>query len=202
MGRPREKDTAESYRQLSISSLKQESLLKPGQRFQWAWWRNGEMVASIGITIESRYSLRLRYQSRSYNREPIQHDYPVAIAWTTCHLGGERPWLCCPNCGRRVVKLYGGARFICRHCLRLNYTCQQASKRDRAFDRAWALRRKLSCDSGPLDYPAEYIQRPKGMHRRTFARRIEQLARIEEKAMGDMATAMQKLGVRLTGIYP
>ncbi|MGL4316711.1 MAG: hypothetical protein ACRCTL_08865 [Pseudomonas sp.] len=202
MARTREKEATEDYRTLNISTLKRERLLRPGLSLEWAWWRQGEMVASIGITIESRHSLRLRYQSRSYNREAIQHDYLIAITWTACHLGGERPWLCCPDCGRRVIKLYGGARFICRHCLRLNYACQQASKRDRAFDRAWTLRRKLSCDDGPLDYPAEYIQRPKGMHRRTFARRIQQLARIEEIAMGDVAKAMQKLDVRLTGICP
>ena len=202
MGRPRVKETVESYRTLNITSLKRDSMLKPGARFEWGWWRQSEKVASIGVTIESRYSLRLRYQSRSYNSEPIQHDYPVAIAWTACHLGGERPWFCCPNCGRRVLKLYGGTRFICRHCLRLNYACQQASKRDRALDRAWTLRRKLGCDDGPFDYPAEYIQRPKGMHRKTFARRIEQLTRIEEQAMGDMVTALQNLGVRITGICP
>lgn len=202
MGRPREKETAESYRTLNITCIKRDNLLKPGARFDWAWWRQKEKVASIGITIESRYSLRLRYQSRSYNSEQTQHDYPVAIAWTPCHLGGERPWFCCPDCGRRVLKLYGGSRFICRRCRQLNYPCQQTSKRDRAIDRAWTLRRKLGCEDGLFDYPAEYIQRPKGMHRKTFAKRIEQLTRIEAQAMGDMVTAMQKLGIKITGISP
>ncbi|MDO9616960.1 MAG: hypothetical protein Q7J43_04680 [Pseudomonas sp.] len=200
MARQREKDSTSDYRTLNISALKCKNLLRSGASFQWEWWRRGEKVASIGIAIESLHSMRLRYQSRSRGREPTQHDYPVTITWTPCHLGGERPWLLCPCCGRRVAKLYSGSVFACRYCLRLNYPCQQASKRDRALDRTWTLRRKLSCDDGPFDYPAEYIQRPKGMHRKTFARRIEQLSRIEEQAMTNMVTAMQKLGIRITGI--
>ncbi|RRV36861.1 hypothetical protein EGJ86_14605 [Pseudomonas sp. o96-267] len=200
MARTREKDSTTDYRTLSISTLQRESRLQPGRSLEWAWWRRGEKVASIGITIESRHSLRLRYQSRSRGGDPIQHDYPVAIGWTPCHLGGERPWLHCPNCARRVAKLYGGAVFICRHCMRLNYPSQQASKRDRAMDRVWTLRHKLGCDAGPFDYPAEYIRRPKGMHQKTFARRIEQLSRIEAQAMADTVRTMQKLGIRIDRI--
>lgn len=202
MGRPREKETTDSYRTLNITSIKRDNLLKPGARFDWCWWRQSEKMASIGITIESRHSLRLRYQSRSYNSEPIQHDYPIAIAWTACHLGGERPWFCCPDCGRRVLKLYSGARFICRHCLRLNYACQQTNKQDRALKRTWTLRRNLGCNDGPFTYPAECIRRPKGMHHKTFLRHIERLKRIEEKAIDDMETKLRKLGLRIAGIHP
>ncbi len=202
MSRPREKDTTDSYRTLGLTSLQRETQLQPGKPFEWAWWRRGEKVASIGICIESRYSLRLRYQTSRQNNAQVQHDYSIAISWTACHLGGERPWLHCPNCERRVLKLHGGTRFICRHCLRLNYASQQASKRDRALNRAWELRHQLGCDAGPFDYPAEYIKRPKGMHRKTFTQRIEKLARIEEKAIANTVTAMQKLGIRISGISP
>ena len=200
MTRQREKDSTSDYRTLNISALKRKNLLQPGAFFQWEWWRRGEKVASIGIAIENRHGMRLRYQSRSRGSESTQHDYPVTIAWTPCHLGGERPWLLCPCCGRRVAKLYGGSVFACRYCTRLNYPSQQASKGDRALNQAWALRHKLGCDSGPFDYPAQYISRPKGMHRTTFAKRIEKLIRIEEKAMADTVTAMQKLGIKITGI--
>jgi hypothetical protein len=202
MARQREKDSTSDYRTLNISALKCKNLLRAGASFQWEWWRRGEKVASIGIAIENRHIMRLRYQSQSRGSEPTQHDYPVTIAWTPCHLGGERPWLLCPCCGRRVAKLYGGSVFACRYCMRLNYPCQQASKSDRALNQAWALRQKLGCDSGPFDYPAQYISRPKGMHRSTFAKRIEKLTRIEEKAMADAVTTMQKLGIRIDGIIP
>lgn len=183
MSRSREKDSTADYRTLNISALKRDNCLAPGQSFDWSWWRRDEKVASIGIEIESRHTVRLRYQSTRYGGDPVHHNYTVALDWTPCHLGGERPWFRCPSCRHRVAKLYGAAVFICRQCLRLNYPSQQSNKRDRPIDRAWELRRRLGCDAGPFDYPAKYIKRPKGMHRRTFSKRIEQLAAIEEQAL-------------------
>lgn len=183
MSRAREKDCTADYRTLNISSLKRDKCLTPGQSFDWSWWRREEKVANIGIEIEDRYTMRLRYRSQRYGCDPVQHDYPVVIDWTACHLGGKRPWFRCPSCHRRVAKLYGAAMFLCRHCLRLNYPSQQSSKRDRPIDRAWQLRHRLGCGAGPFDYPAKYIARPKGMHRRTFSKRIEQLTAIEEQAL-------------------
>ncbi|WP_260679630.1 hypothetical protein [Ectopseudomonas mendocina] len=198
MARQREKDSTDDYRTLNISALKRDGSLQPGMRFEWSWWRRGEKVASIGIAIESRHSMRLRYRSSRQGNEPVLHDYPVAISWTPCHLGGKRPWLHCPSCDRRVGKLYSGSVFACRHCMRLNYPSQQASKRDRALAQAWTLRRRLGCDAGPFEYPAEYIRRPKGMHRATFAKRIEKLARIELQAVANVETFIAALE-RTTG---
>ncbi|TRO13107.1 hypothetical protein EQ836_17205 [Ectopseudomonas mendocina] len=82
--------------------------------------------------------------------------------------------------------------------MRLNYPSQQASKRDRALAQAWTLRRRLGCDAGPFEYPAEYIRRPKGMHRATFAKRIEKLARIELQAVANVETFIAALE-RTTG---
>jgi hypothetical protein len=52
----------------------------------------------------------------------------VAISWTPCRFGGERPWFICSvcangtYCGRQVTKLYDAGRlFACRHCYRLAY---------------------------------------------------------------------------------
>lgn len=197
MARAREKESTDDYRTLNISALKREGCLQPGKRLEWAWWRRGEKVASIGVAIESRHSMRLRYRSSRQGSEPVQHDYPVAISWTPCHMGGERPWLHCPSCDRRVGKLYSGSVFACRHCMRLNYPSQQASKRDRPLNQAWTLRRRLGCDDGPFEYPAEYIRRPKGMHRSTFARHIERLARIEAQALASFAKSLTLIEARL-----
>ena len=193
MSRAREKGSTDDYRRLSIISLKRDGCLTHGHRFDWTWSRQGQKVASIQIVVEDRHTLRLHYQSRRHGSEAVQHNYAVAVEWTPCHFGGERPWFCCPDCNRRVLYLYGGARFICRHCMRLNYPSQQTSKRNRPFDRAWQLRRQLGCDAGPIDYPAEYIERPKGMHRQTFAKRIEKLTGSEAQAMTVFDEAMERL---------
>lgn len=200
MGKARGKETTESYRTLNIISIRCKRLLNTGAHFDWCWWQNGRKVASISITVESRDSLRLRYQSSSRNSEPTQYDYPVTVAWTPCHFGGERPWLCCPSCGRRAAKLYGGVVFACRQCWRLNYASQQVSRRDRAADRSWRLRQALGCVEGFLSMPAEYIQKPKGMHWRTFNCKIERLKQVEDTAMTDTQILLAGIERKLTAL--
>ncbi|MFV9683359.1 hypothetical protein ACNFD4_11795 [Pseudomonas sp. NY15367] len=196
MSREREKDSTSDYRALDVRTMQRDGLLAGPWRGNWSWSRNGEQVASVGIET-SREQIQLRYQSRRGGGEYVQYDYPVRITWTPCHLGGERPWFHCPSCGRRVAKLYGGGVFACRHCMRLNYRSQQVSKRDRALDRAWALRRKLGTDSGPFDLPAEYLARPKGMHRKTFARHVEKLAQMEAEVFAAYAKTIRLIEARL-----
>ncbi len=193
MSRPREKDRVEDYRTLNVSTLRRDGALVPGRHCDWRWLHGKEVTASIGLVMESRDRLRLRYQSKSNGGEPIEHDYQLTISWTPCHLGGERPWLHCPSCDRRVAKLYGSTLFLCRNCLRLNYSSQQSSKRDLAIDRAWILRRQLGCNLSPWHWPAAAIPRPKGMHRSTFARRIERLMRVEACAFCDVERDLERL---------
>lgn len=172
-----------SYRQLRITELSRANLLLPGQSFIWSWLSNGEVVARIRIAVENRHSLRLNYRTWHSGRDnPTEHDYSIRTSWTPCHFGGERCWLHCPNCGRRVSNLFGGTQFLCRHCMQLNYPSQQSSKRDAAITRSWALREQLGCNEGPLECPPEFIPRPKGMHRRTFARRLEAVRSSDLKA--------------------
>ena len=194
MSRRREKECTDDYRALSMTRLKRDGCLTIGHRFEWSWSRWGKTLASINIEVESRCALRLSYTSSSRGSEPQQHNYVVSLDWTPCHLGGERPWFRCPDCDRRVLKLYGSARFVCRRCLRLNYPSQQADKRYRPIERAWQLRQKLGCDLGPLDVPAEWIKRPKGMHRRTFARHLERLTEVEGQVDAVMEALEQRLG--------
>jgi len=188
MARAKEKCATTDYRALDVRGLHRAGVLSPGYACSWQWKRRGEVVASINVRTESLARIRLNYQVRS-GGQAEQKDYSVPITWTPCHLGGERPWFLCPCCHRRVAKLYGGAVFACRHCWRLNYASQQASKRDRASDRSWALRQALGCDEGFLCLPAEYIPKPKGMHWRTFNRKIQQLRQVDARALAD-ASAM------------
>ncbi len=90
------------------------------------------------------------------------------LAWTSCGLGGRRPWFVCPGegCGRRVAILYlEGGSFLCRHCRNLAYPSQREGKLGgrlgKARRRAEKARARLGPDSDP---------RPKGMHHKTFVR--------------------------------
>lgn len=184
------KNTTDDYRSLDVRTLHRAGALTAGRACSWEWSRRGEVVASIGIEAESRGRLRLRYNLTRQGQTEAK-DYPAPITWTPCHLGGERPWFLCPCCARRVAKLYGGTVFACRHCLRLKYRSQQASKRDRPCDRSWDLRRALGCNEGFLCLPAEFIAKPKGMHWRTFERKVEQLKEVDARAL---ASAQAMLG--------
>jgi hypothetical protein len=148
------------------------------------------VVASIGIETETLERVRLRYQVTIRSRTEAR-DYPVPITWTPCHLGGNRPWFLCPCCDRRVAKLYSSTLFACRHCLRLNYRSQQANKRDRPCDRSWDLRRTLGRKEGFLSLPAEFIPKPKGMHWRTFGRKVEQLKEVDARALAEAAALIE-----------
>jgi len=200
MSRDKEKDATEDYRALDVRGLHRAGVLAPGWLGNWQWKRRGAVVATIGIEAESRGSVRLRYQV-TIRGERQAKDYAVPIIWTPCHLGGERPWFLCPCCGRRVAKLYAHRIFACRHCLRLNYRSQQASKRDAPCDRSWTLRRALGCDEGFLSLPAEYIRKPKGMHWRTFERKIEQLKRVDARALAEARAMLASIerSVKIAG---
>jgi hypothetical protein len=196
MSRCKEKNTIEDYRALDIRTLHRAGVLVVGWSGNWQWSRDGEMRARIGVTVESLIRLRLKYQVTTRSQVEAM-DYVVPVAWTPCHLGGSRPWFGCPSCGRRVAKMYGGAVFACRHCWRLNYASQQASKRDRAADRSWSLRSLLGCDEGFLSIPAEYICKPKGMHWRTFNRKIVRLKQVDADALADTETMLASIDRRL-----
>ena len=95
---------------------------------------------------------------------------PVALTWTACNFGGERPWFICPGagCGRRVAVLYGPGRyFLCRHCYDLVYESQREDKMYRALRRAQKIRKHLG---GSANMMEPFLEEPKGMHWKTYER--------------------------------
>jgi hypothetical protein len=133
------KDTVEGYRSIDVLEWHRLGYLRSARRFSWAWIRDGERAASINVENQ-RHSVTLKYASRSYGEDWSDVEQRVAIAWTSCRFGGERPWFLCSvaangvYCGRRVTKLYGAGRlFACRHCYRLAYASQQESAHRRGL---------------------------------------------------------------------
>jgi hypothetical protein len=51
-------------------------------------------VASINVETQ-RHSVTLKYRSRSYGEDWSDVEQRVAIDWTPCRFGGERPWFMC-----------------------------------------------------------------------------------------------------------
>lgn len=185
--------TTDNYRAIDVRRWRRNGLLEPGTAFGWNWSREGEQVASIRVRIEHG-RLRLIYRQCSYGDDWQDMDYPVALTWTTCNLGGSRPWFRCParGCGRRVAILYGGEVFACRQCHQLAYPSQNEDGPSRAMRRAESIRRKLGWAGGVLDGGG--WEKPKGMHWRTYYRLCEEHDYWEAVSMGFLA---QRLGMAM-----
>jgi len=117
---------------LDVRRFHREGLLKPGHWFSWSWWRAEQQVASIGVFVyQDRVVLSYRHRSGpSGEREDVEEQ--VALEWTACNFGGERPWFICPGvvngmvCGKRIAILYGPGKYVlCRHCYDLRYDSQR-----------------------------------------------------------------------------
>lgn len=188
------KSAVEDYRVLDLSSLRKRGALQAGHGCTWGWWQDSDMVASIGIEAAAD-SIRLRY-----NADGKAQDYSIWLDRTPCHYGGHRVWFRCPavGCGRRVAKLYGGAIFACRHCYQMNYASQQWSQRDRGINQSWRLRRKMGCELGWLDLPADYVPKPKGKHWKTHERDIARLNRYDATASASFSQIAASVDAMLT----
>lgn len=103
------KNTVEGCRSIDVLRWHKLDYLRSPQLFSWVWTRDGEREASINV--ETQYhSVTLKYRSRSYGEDWSDVEQGIAVAWTPCRFGGERPWFVCSvrsndvYCGR-----YGGA---------------------------------------------------------------------------------------------
>lgn len=186
------RSTTDDFRGIDIRQLARRGVLRPGFRGSWIWSRRGKQIASVGIRTEAD-RLWLTYRAQQRGSEPTDHEYAVQIERTSCHLGGTRPWLVCPavGCGRRVVALYGGTVFACRHCHRLAYASTREVAYDRAAHRADTIRERLGWAPGILNGAG---LKPKWMRWRTFSRLALEHERLVRQSLAGMASRFKRIG--------
>ncbi len=190
------KDTTDDYRSIDVRRWKRVGLLTPHQSFAWQWSRSGEVVASICVRTEPGRVI-LTYRHRSGAEDWEDESYPVYLDWTTCHLGGQRPWFLCPaqGCCHRVAILYqGGGIFACRHCYELAYPSQRETYDDRATRQADRIRDKLEWEPGTLNGNG---WKPKGMHWNTFERLTAKHDAFVQISLAGIATKLNLVGESL-----
>ena len=181
-GRPGWHVKAEQVLSLDVRALARRGLLATGF-FSWRWraTESGEEVGSVSIWSRDG-ALALNFRSGGNSVEQL-----VRLDFTRCHFGGTRTWFRCPHCNRRVALLYfRGARFGCRVCRQVAYSCQSEDLAARTWRRQLKLERQLSEDCG----------RPKGMHVRTYERLLSAIDRCEERRENALALALSSLGFR------
>jgi hypothetical protein len=117
----------------------------------------------------------------------------VALSWTACNFGGERPWFICTGagCGRRVAILYGPGRyFLCRHCYDLTYQSQRDNVMYRSLHRAQNIRERLG---GSANMMEPFPEKPKGMHHDTYMRLFWEHHEAEMEQLAGMREWLDKL---------
>ena len=153
---------------VDIRYLRSNGYLKLGNRIRLTWSVGDEERGHIWITPYEN-KIVLDYKVRSYGEQEwttVLED--VFFTWTPCNFGGQRAWLSCPGCNRRVAVIYaGGKRFLCRHCYGISYASQCETDMDRQLRKSQKIRRKLCVGESVLD---PVIFKPKGMHQKTFDR--------------------------------
>ena len=175
------KTTCEEVRRVDIRYMRQQGMLQPGSRGWLNWTCRGEADGSIQYRVEAN-ALILIYRYRENGGEWQDVVERVWLDRTPCNYGGERLWLNCPHCGKRVAILYGqGKRFLCRHCYRLTYGSQSEGLIGRMQRKARKIRKRLG---GSDDLFMLVWDKPKGMHWKTFKRLVkedEQAVTISDK---------------------
>jgi hypothetical protein len=160
------------------------------------WSRAERETGSLRGAVEGsdkpeRVLLLYRHRSGPGNEWEDVHE-PVALEWTACNFGGERPWFVCPGagCGRRMAILYGlGRYFLYRHCYDLIYESQRENAMYRALHRAQDIRRRLG---GSANMTKQFPEKPREMHWKTYDRLWWEHHEAEMKQLADMREWLDK----------
>lgn len=161
-------DTVEGYPSIDVNWVRRAGCLIPGRHIFVNWRGSGGSTFWLSMrALPGR--LRLTYCSGL-----TDVDYSVGLEHVPCHFGGSRPLFICTGvvdgrrCGRRAAKLYKkGAYFLCRHCHRLTYKCQQERPWDRAARRSDKIRKRLGDEGGMYE---TFPEKPPRMWWRTYFR--------------------------------
>lgn len=163
----RTKGTVTNDRALDIRYWQREGVMKPVLCFEVRWGQQDALTLGVAVRVEEQQVV-LAYRHLQSDGSLTLVECPIALDWTPCPFGSQRPWFRCPaeGCGKRVAILYqGGSRFACRHCQGFAYP----SQRENAIDRNLRQGRKIAQKLGSCDHTiASYPDKPKGMRWRTY----------------------------------
>lgn len=163
------KQALEEIHNVDVRFLKRKGYLMPGVSGVLSWNCGGIKTGRVNFKMFSD-RIELSYRIRAFNEEWNSRVDSIYFDTTNCHFGGERLWLLCPKCDKRVVAVYGLTKgFLCRKCYGLTYSSQSEG----GFDRVLRKLRKLELVLGDVD------NKPKGMHWKTFYPLSEEYRELE-----------------------
>lgn len=179
MGRWRERVRLEDGLKLDINRLIGRGRIEPGSKtFGRVSWPerpfHGQPAVSYLVTAELSDPLRgwIRLQLGAF-------DQWISLETEPRNFGGRQWYFVCSSTDRRVSILWkppGAARFLSRQGWgpRVAYASQFETWHDRACSRARAVRHRLG-GSEYAGFGDELPPKPKGMHWRTYERKLDQI---------------------------
>ncbi len=162
---------------IDVRYLARQGAVAPGRRSSMAW-RDDQRVS-----IESS-GTRVVFSVGSRVCQVID------LMWTSCSLGGERVWVRCPDCKRRVAILYLGGNFACRVCHGLYYESQRTRGRCSALIKLQRLRHRLGGSANLLE---PFPDKPKKMRHATYERLHRQADTLERAYLGEMMSWLSRM---------
>lgn len=122
----------------------------------------GDMPVATALTLSTPTRMSIKHVAGELPNEEVD------LAFSGCHLGGQRAWFVCNRigCCRKVAVLYDTPKgFRCRHCANLIYQSTRERPYDRLLRRARRVRAKVG---GGANLLQPFPGRPKGMHLETY----------------------------------
>lgn len=184
---PHSKQTTAGVPALDVRTLKRQDALIPDQQFEWQWFRRQQEIARVLITsVQDGLRVSPALPEESATTDPTF----ITLEWTPCHLGGERPWFICPECGRRCALLYLNPHLACRGCHQLVYACQRETDYARLIRRTNKLRRRLGWEPGILNDDGG---KPAGLHWQTYYKLMRQQQHYQMLALCELGGRVQSV---------
>jgi len=164
------KPKSEQSCKIDIRHMNKNGMLRAGVSSRWGWSCADNSLGEARITS---LGSKLIIQQKNKLQASVQH---ISLTWTPCNYGGQRPWFLCPMCKRRVAILYLTAEsFSCNRCSNITYYSRCESPLDRLLRRKQKIYKRISSDD---DWNLGFFYRPKGMHKKTFDRLIDEYSDI------------------------
>ena len=173
-------------------------------RFQWVQEGGG------GDNLEGEWREESGSLVLDFKRDGGEYRERIGLTETSCYFGGSRSWLVCPQCGRRVGKVYlptnlyrGGQRvqlWLCRRCWGLTYEQRRAKS---GVGLGWVLHHRaerLLARSGVTIDKRGYFQKPGRMREKTFARVVAQYEAVIEASNRASEQGLGSLLKRLSAL--
>src|ERR1044071_7048420 len=102
------KTTVEECLKLSVTELRRaygKSVASWAGSVGIMTWSNGAQVAFLITDSDTGTLLKLNYTATTRGEKQVKAP-TIHISTTACNYGGVCYWFHCPNCNRRVAKLY------------------------------------------------------------------------------------------------